>query len=153
MVISGTGRGALALFFASWTVDGAKWRRVMLKVPSAACYTMAAHRVLGLTAERASHVWKCPRCKEAPSKYRVWGFFGSSSTVSGTSTTDMLMDHMPMCPFSWYVIPLHDRIVHLSTSLKRSCLKRGLLRGGTCGWRSAGFGRELFDIDLGMWFG
>jgi hypothetical protein len=46
-VISGTGRGALALFFASYESS--------FKVPSD-CYTMAAHRVLGLTAERASHV-------------------------------------------------------------------------------------------------
>jgi hypothetical protein len=30
-------------------------------------HIMAAHRVLGLTAERASHVRKCPRCNEAPS--------------------------------------------------------------------------------------
>jgi hypothetical protein len=35
------------------------------KVPSD-CYTMAAHRVLGLTTERASPARKCPRCNEAP---------------------------------------------------------------------------------------
>jgi hypothetical protein len=46
-VISGTGRGALALFFAS--------HESSFKVPSD-CYTMVAHRVLGLTAERAAHV-------------------------------------------------------------------------------------------------
>jgi hypothetical protein len=39
--------------------------------------------------------------------------------------------------------------IGLSTFLKNSCLKRGLLRGGTCGWRSAVFGRELFET----WFG
>jgi hypothetical protein len=48
-VISGTGRGALALFFAS--------HESSFKVPFH-CYTMAAHRVLGLTTERASHVRK-----------------------------------------------------------------------------------------------
>jgi hypothetical protein len=55
-VISGTGRGAFALFFAS--------HESSFKVP---CdyHTMAAHRVLGLTAERASRVRKCPRCNEA----------------------------------------------------------------------------------------
>jgi hypothetical protein len=32
-------------------------------------------------------------------------------------------------------------------------LKRGLLRGGICGWRSAVFGRELLEIAMRMWFG
>jgi hypothetical protein len=57
-VISGTGRGALALFFASHEPD--------FKVPSD-CYKMAAHWVLGFIAERASHVQKCPRYNETPS--------------------------------------------------------------------------------------
>jgi hypothetical protein len=43
-----------------------------------------------------------------------------------------------------------DRIVHV---LENFMLESGLLRGGTCGWRSAIFGRELLEIDLGMWFG
>jgi hypothetical protein len=73
-VISGTGRGALALFFASHESSS-------FKAPSD-CYTMEAHRVLGFTAERASHVRKCHRCNEAPSKSCR---FGSSSTVSGAS--------------------------------------------------------------------
>jgi hypothetical protein len=55
-VISGTGRGALALFFAS--------HESSFKVPSD-WYMMAKHRVLGLTAERASYVRKCPRCSKA----------------------------------------------------------------------------------------
>jgi hypothetical protein len=54
--ISGTGRGALALFFASHESN--------FKVPSD-FYTMATHRVLGLTVERASHVRRCPRCNDA----------------------------------------------------------------------------------------
>jgi hypothetical protein len=37
----------------------------------------------------------------------------------------------------------------LSTCLKSSCLKRRLLRAGTCGWRSPTFGRELLEIVLG----
>jgi hypothetical protein len=57
-VTSGTGRGALALFFTS--------HESSFKMPSD-CFTMAAYRVLGLTAERASHVRKRPRCNEAPS--------------------------------------------------------------------------------------
>jgi hypothetical protein len=91
-VISGTGRGALALFFPSHESD--------FKVPFDN-YAMAAHRVLGLTAERASHVRKCPRCNEAPSKSRM---SRSSSTVSGTSMSGgrsiaaMLMDHIPPVP-------------------------------------------------------
>jgi hypothetical protein len=110
-VISGTGHGALALFFAS--------HESSFKVPSD-CYMMATHRVLGLTAERVSHVRKCPRCNEAPSVSRG---SGSLSTVSGTSmtcersTTAMFMDHIPRCPCSWYVIQLHDWIVHVLEGL------------------------------------
>jgi hypothetical protein len=29
------------------------------------------------------------------------------------STAAMRLDHIPMCPCSWYVIQLHDRIVHV----------------------------------------
>jgi hypothetical protein len=50
-VILGTGLGALTLFFAS--------HENSFKVPSD-FYTMAAYRALGLTAERAYDVWKCP---------------------------------------------------------------------------------------------
>jgi hypothetical protein len=106
-VISGTGHGALALFPASC--------ESILKV-SLDCCTMAAHWVLGLIAKRASHVRKCPRCYEAPSKFRG---YASSSTVSGApvtgerSTTAMLMDHISHCPCSWHVIQLRDRIVHV----------------------------------------
>jgi hypothetical protein len=57
MVISGTGGGALALFFASHESN--------FKVPSD-CYTMASHRVLRLAAERFPHVRKCPWCNETP---------------------------------------------------------------------------------------
>jgi hypothetical protein len=118
--ILGTGRGALALFFAL--------RNSSFKVPSA-CYTMAAHRVLGLTAERAFHVRKCPRCNAAPSESRG---SKSSSTVSGTSrsgkcsTFAMLMGHIPRCPCSWYVIRLHDRIVHV---LEEFVLEAGATKG------------------------
>jgi hypothetical protein len=41
----------------------------------------------------------------------------------------------------------------LSTCLKISRLKQGLLIAGTCGWRSAVFGREILEIALGMWLG
>jgi hypothetical protein len=106
-MISGTCRGALAFVFAS--------HESIFKVPSD-CYTMGAHRVLGLTAKRASHVRKCPRCNEAPLESRGPG---SSPTVSGTSmssersTAAMLMEHIPRFPCSWYAIPLHDWIVHV----------------------------------------
>jgi hypothetical protein len=119
-VILGTGRGALALFSASHESN--------FKVPSD-CYKMTAHRVLGLTAHHASHVRKCPRCNEAPPQ--ACGF-GSSSTVSGTSmlcersTSTMLMDHIPRCPCSWYVIRLHDRVVHV---LEEFMLEAGAAKG------------------------
>jgi hypothetical protein len=43
--------------------------------------------------------------------------------------------------------------IGLSTCLKSSCLKRGLLKGETCGFRSAVSGRVLLEIDMGMWLG
>jgi hypothetical protein len=119
-VISGAGRVALALFFAS--------HESIFKVPSD-CYTMGTHRVLGLTADRASHVRKCPRCNEAPSESRG---SGSSSTVLGTSasgarsTIVMLMDHIPRCPCSWYVIHVHNRIDHV---LQEFMLRAGATKG------------------------
>jgi hypothetical protein len=90
---------------------------------------MAAHYVLGLTLERTSHVRKCPRCNEAPPQSLL---FGSVLTVSGTSmsgelsTFAMLMDHIPRCPYSWYVTQLLDRVVHVFEEL---ILEAGLLRG------------------------
>jgi hypothetical protein len=90
---------------------------------------MATHRVLGLTAERASYVRKCPLCNEAPSESRG---YGPSSTVSGTSmsgersTTAILMDHIPRCPCSSYAIQLHDRIVHV---LEEFMLEAGGTKG------------------------
>jgi hypothetical protein len=67
------------------------------------------------------------------------------------STVAMLIDHIPRYPCSWYVIQLNDRIVHV---FEEFMLEAGAtkLRGMTCGWRSAVFGRELLEIDLGMWF-
>jgi hypothetical protein len=146
-VISGTGRGALAIFFALY--------KSSFKVSSNS-YTMAAHRVFGLTAEHTFHVRKCPRCNEYPYESRG---SGSSSTVSGTfmsgerSVAAMLIDHIRKCPSARAHGSSFSSTIGLSTCLKSSCLKRGLLRGGTCGWRSAVFGWELLEIVLGMWFG
>jgi hypothetical protein len=99
-VISGTGRGALAIYFS-------------FRVPCA-CYMMAAHRVLGLTPGYASHNLKFPRCNESPGVLRA---LGSSPTASSPSMfgerspISILMDHIPRCPCSHYVIRLHDLIV------------------------------------------
>jgi hypothetical protein len=60
------------------------------------------------------------------------------------------MDHIPRCPWPWYVIQPHDRIVHV---LYEFMLEGGLLRDGTFGWRSAVFGRELLEIVSGTCFG
>jgi hypothetical protein len=57
------------------------------------------------------------------------------------------MDHIPRCPCSWNVIQLHDLIVHV---LEEFMLEAGLLRGGTCDWRSAVFSREFLEIATGM---
>jgi hypothetical protein len=66
--------------FSSWFDCFFASHDSIFKVPSD-CYTTAAHRVLGLIAERASNARKCPRCDEAPSESHG---SGSSSTVSGT---------------------------------------------------------------------
>jgi hypothetical protein len=69
------------------------------------------------------------RCNEALSESRG---SGSSSTVLGTSklgersTTAMLMDHIPRCHCSWYVIQIHDRIVHV---LEELMLEAGATKG------------------------
>jgi hypothetical protein len=93
------------------------------------CFTTVAQRGLGLIAGQASHDGKCPRCSEAPPESHG---SGSSSTVSGTSisversTCTMLMDHIPRCPSFWYVIQLHDRIVHV---LEEFILEAGATKG------------------------
>jgi hypothetical protein len=120
MVISVTGRGALALFLAS--------HELSFKVPSG-CYTMATHRVLGLMVEHASQVRKCARWNEAPLGYCG---YGSLSTVSGAtmlgerSIIAMLMDHIPVCPCSWYVIHPHDGVVRM---LQEFMLAAGATKG------------------------
>jgi hypothetical protein len=48
------------------------------------------------------------------------------------------------------VIQLNNRIIHV---LEEFMLEAGLLKGGTCCWRSAVFGRELLEIVEGVWFG
>jgi hypothetical protein len=115
-----SGRGVLALCLAS---HGSNF-----KVPSD-YYTMAPHRVFGLTRERASHVLKCPLCNETPPQCLGSGY---SSTVSGTSmsgqrsTSAMLMDHNPRCPCSWCAIQPHDRVVHV---LEELMLKAWAIKG------------------------
>jgi hypothetical protein len=69
------------------------------------------------------------------------------------STTTLLMDHIPRCPCSWYVIQLHDRIVHV---LEEFMLEAGATKGRDLrlGVRpSAVLGRELLEIARRMWFG
>jgi hypothetical protein len=106
-VISGTSRGALAIFFAPHESNS--------KVTFDR-HTIAANRVLGLIVERAFHVRKLPPGIEAPLESR--GSI-SSSTVPGTSmsgersTFAMIMDRIPRCTCSWYVIRLLDLAVHV----------------------------------------
>jgi hypothetical protein len=47
--------------------------------------------------------------------------------MSGESSTSaMLMDHIPLCPCSWYVIQLHDRVAHV---LEEFMLEAGAIMG------------------------
>jgi hypothetical protein len=40
--------------------------------------------------------------------------YRAPQSMSGErSTYSMFMDHIPRCPCSWYVIQLHDRMVHV----------------------------------------
>jgi hypothetical protein len=62
------------------------------------------------------------------------------------STCAILMDYIPQCPYSWYVIQLHDRIVQV---LEEYMLEAGAIKGGTCGtWRSAAY---HYGADV-VWF-
>jgi hypothetical protein len=62
----------------------------------------------------------------------------------------MLMDHIPRCPSSWYVIQLHDRVVHV---LVEFILEVGATKGRDLRLEVLVLGWELLGIDLGMWFG
>jgi hypothetical protein len=144
-VISGTGHGALALFFAS--------HESSLKVPSD-FYMMAAHGCLA-------------SLRSAPL------MFGSALGTMRLPHSLVGLDlrrryRAPLCRVSiqhmlclWTASPgaralgtTPNSTTGLSTCLNKSlCLKRGLLTGGTCGWRSAVFGRELNEIVHGMLFG
>jgi ribosomal silencing factor RsfS len=42
------------------------------------------------------------------------------------SPTAMLMDHIPRCPYSWYIIQLHNRIVHV---VEEFMLEAGATKG------------------------
>jgi hypothetical protein len=47
------------------------------------------------------------------------------------------MDYIPQCPYSWYVIQLHDRIVQVREEFM---LEAGAIKGGTGRpWRSAAY--------------
>jgi hypothetical protein len=47
--------------------------------------------------------------------------------MSGERSIDaMLIDHIPRCPCSWYVIQLHDRVVHV---LEEFMLEAGATNG------------------------
>jgi hypothetical protein len=61
------------------------------------------------------------------------------------------MDHIPRCPCSWYVIRLHDRIVHV---LEEFMLEAGATtKGRDLLLEVRVFDRELLETVLGMWFG
>jgi hypothetical protein len=92
--ISGTGRGALAMFVASHESN--------FRVPVADCYMMATHRVLGPTPGHASHVRKCPRCNESPGDL-------SGSGSSSTSPRPRLLSYLGSgrrCSCSWTIFPV-----------------------------------------------
>jgi hypothetical protein len=143
-VVSGTDRGALALFFAShessFTVpsDVIRWQRT-------GC--LASLRSAPLMFGNALGVMRLPRSLvdlDVRRRYRA-----PLRRVSA-----------PHLPCLWTTSPgaralgtSSNSTIGLFTCLKSSYLKRWLLRDRICGWRSAVFGRDLLEIDRGMWFG
>jgi hypothetical protein len=146
-VISSTGRGALALFCAS--------HESSFKVPSD-CYTMAVHRVLGFTAESASHIRKRPRCNEAVKHPQ--SLVGLEFSRRHRAPLCLVSAPQLLCLWTTFhgaraLDTSLSPTIGLLTCLKSSCLKRWLLRRGTCGWRSTVCGSEFLEIDMGIWFG
>jgi hypothetical protein len=120
-VVSGTGRGALATFFASHDSS--------FRVPCYCYNMMAANRVLGLTPGHVSHVRKCLRCNESLEALRGSGSSSriSSPSMSGERTPiSMLIDHIPRCLCSYYVVRLNDSIVHV---LEKFMAEAGTIKG------------------------
>jgi hypothetical protein len=63
-------------------------------------------------------------------------------------TCAMLMDHIPLCPCSWYAIQLHDRVVHV---LEEFILEAGATKGRDLRWeilriRSGAYRDRLGDV-------
>jgi hypothetical protein len=121
-VSSGTGRGDLAIFFAS--------HESSFKVPSD-CYTMATNRVLGLIEERASHARSLiargamrllPNLVGLDLRRQYWALLCRVSA----SLLLCFYGPIPRCPCSWYVIHLRDRIVHV---LEEFMLEAGAIEG------------------------
>jgi hypothetical protein len=111
---------------------------------------MTEHQMLGLTPGHASHVRMCPRCIESPGDPRGCGtsFTTSSTSMSGERTPiPMLMDNIPRCHCSQYVIRLHDRIANV---LEDFMVEAGAIWGRTCVWRFAESGMGPPEIVLGM---
>jgi hypothetical protein len=117
-VISGTGRGAVAIFFASHESN--------IKVPSD-CYMMAAHRVLDLIFGSALGAMRLPQILvglDLCRRYRA-----PLCRVSGP----LLICLWTTSPGARALNTSFTPTIGLSKCFKSSCLKRGLLRGGTCG--------------------
>jgi hypothetical protein len=89
-VVSGVSRGALAMFFPS--------RKSGFRIPLDCCI-LAAHRLLGLTRGRASHVRNYPGCNQSHSDIR--GSSSSSTTSYASMSMERMhistrMDHIPL---------------------------------------------------------
>jgi hypothetical protein len=121
------------------------------------CYMMVAHRVLGLALGHAFDVQKCPRCNESPPG-ALRGFSSSTTSCSSMSgeqmPISMLMDHIPRCPRSYYLIRLHDRIVNVLDEFmaEAGAIKRRDLRSEArqirCGASSRDHPRDVGSLDF-----
>jgi hypothetical protein len=93
-IVSGANRETLVMSFTS--------HESSFRVPCD-CLMMAAHRVLGLTPCRASHVQKSPRCNGSPVDRRGSSSSSTSSLASMSlkrTPVSMLMGHIPRCACS-----------------------------------------------------
>jgi hypothetical protein len=66
------------------------------------------------------------------------------------SIAAMLMEDIPRCPCSWYVIQLHDRIVYV---LKEFMLEAGATKGRDLRLEVHRIRSEASRDRLGRWFG
>jgi hypothetical protein len=105
-------------------------------------------RVLDLTAEHASHVGNALGVVRLPLSLVVLDLRRLYRAPLCRVSASHLLCLWTTAPSARALSLSFSSTIGFSTCLKSSSLKRGLLRGGICGWRFAIFGREFLEIDI-----